>query len=234
MARTKTVARVEAKTAVAYIRVSTEDQNLGPDAQRASIARWADANGVTIVAEYQDHGISGGAGLDERPGLMSAVNAVAGHGAGYLIVAKRDRLARDIMVAAMVDRLIEREGARIVSADNAGNGDSPEAILLRRMVDVFAEYERAMIKARTKAALAVKKSRNEFCGGKLPYGFVLAADGKTLVADEQQQEVIVQMRSMRDEGKSLRAIALWLTEQGHLPTSGRWHAETVSLVLSRD
>ncbi len=73
-----------------------------------------------------------------------------------LLVAKRDRLARDVVVAAMVDRLAERHGARVLAADGTGNGDGPEAMLMRGIVDVFAQYERALIRARTKAALAVK------------------------------------------------------------------------------
>lgn len=216
---------------VAYIRVSTEDQNLGPDAQREQIARWAAANGVQIVAEYVDHGISGAAPLDERPGLLSALSTLTEHGAGYLLVAKRDRLARDIMIAAMVDRLVERDGAQVVAADGAGNGNSPEAALLRGVVDLFAQYERAMIRARTKAALAVKKSRNEFTGGAIPFGFDVV-EGR-LVPNVQQQAAIQQMKVLHTAGKSLRAIGSWLTEQGYLPASGRWHAESVKLVLNR-
>jgi len=217
---------------VAYIRVSTEDQNLGPDAQREQIARWAAANGVEIVAEYVDHGISGAAPIDERPGLLQALSSLTEHGAGCFLVAKRDRLARDIMIAAMVDRLVERDGAQVVAADGAGNGSSPEAALLRGVIDLFAQYERAMIRARTKAALAVKKSRNEFTGGAIPFGYDVV-DGK-LVVNDGQQAVITEMRRRRANGDSLRKIASWLTEEGHLPASGRWHAETVRLVIERD
>jgi DNA invertase Pin-like site-specific DNA recombinase len=217
---------------VAYIRVSTEDQNLGPDAQREQIARWAAANNVQIVAEYVDHGVSGAAPVDERPGLLQALSSLTEHGAGYFLVAKRDRLARDIMIAAMVDRLVERDGAQVVAADGAGNGSSPEAALLRGVIDLFAQYERAMIRARTKAALAVKKSRNEFTGGAVPFGYDVV-EGK-LVVNEAQHTIIAEMRRRRANGESLRTIASWLTEEGHLPASGRWHAETVKTVIERD
>jgi len=94
-------------------------------------------------------------------GLLEALAALKEHGAGVLLVAKRDRLARDSMTAAMVERLCERSGAIVRTADGAGDGDGPEAVLMRRMVDAFAEHERLLIKARTKAAMAVKRSRDE-------------------------------------------------------------------------
>ena len=44
------------------------------------------------------------------------------------------------------------------------------------MVDAFAEYERLVIKARTKAALGAKRKRGEKTGGAIPYGSELGPD----------------------------------------------------------
>lgn len=44
----------DAKAAVGYLRVSTDEQNLGPEAQRAAILAWALRNGVTVVAWCSD------------------------------------------------------------------------------------------------------------------------------------------------------------------------------------
>ncbi len=52
---------------VGYIRVSTEDQILGPDAQRTALERWASARGVELVGVFEDRGVSGAAALDRRP-----------------------------------------------------------------------------------------------------------------------------------------------------------------------
>ena len=71
-------------------------------------------------------------------------------------------LARDVVVSGMVDRLVERVGGKVLSAD--GNGDGPEHALRRNIVAAFAEYERALIRARTRAALAVKRARSERVG----------------------------------------------------------------------
>src|SRR5678816_2395195 len=86
--------------AVAYLRVSTEDQNLGPAAQRATITAWAARQGVQVAAWFTDQGVSGGKPVEDRPALLAALEALRVHGAGLLVAGKRDRIARDVVVAA--------------------------------------------------------------------------------------------------------------------------------------
>ena len=219
------------KTAIAYLRVSTDEQHLGPEAQRAAIEAFCTREGLTVASWHTDVGVSGAAALDKRPGLMDAIDALT-KGA-VLVVAKRDRLARDTMAAAMIERLAEREGAAIVTADGAGNGDSPEAILMRRMLDAFAEYERAVIRARTKRALAVKKSRGERVGS-VPFGFTLADDGVTLAAQPEEQKAMEVIAALRAEGLSVRAITETLNAAYKTAARGKkWHATTVTRLLKK-
>src|ERR1019366_5979320 len=96
--------------------------------------------------------------------------ALREHGAGVLVVAKRDRIARDVVLTAGVEREAGRLGARVTSAAGEGNGSSPADGFMRTVIDGAAEYERALIRARTKAALAAKKAKGE-CVGQVPYGF---------------------------------------------------------------
>src|SRR6476469_878208 len=93
---------------VGYIRVSTEDQSLGPEAQRVALERWCAAQGAELAVCHEDVGISGGVDLDKRPGLLAALDSLRTLRADVLLVAKRDRLARDVLVSAMVERLAER------------------------------------------------------------------------------------------------------------------------------
>src|SRR6266446_5014809 len=174
--------------AIGYIRVSTEDQTLSVEAQRERLTVWCAERRVALVAVQEDVGVSGGAALDKRPGLMLAIDALT---PGTVLVAvKRDRFARDTMIAAMIERLAERKGAKVLTCDGAGEGDSPEAQMLRGIIDVFAQYERAVIRARTKTALAVKRNRDERISGRLPYGMRLAVDGLHLEEDPDEQAVI--------------------------------------------
>jgi DNA invertase Pin-like site-specific DNA recombinase len=210
--------------------MSTERQDISPAVQRASIEAWAAREGVTIAAWHEDLGVSGGVPLEDRPGLMAAVEAVRTHGAGLLVVAKRDRLARDVLTAALVERLCERVGARVQSADGTGNGDTPEAGLLRTLLDAFAAYERALIRGRTKAALAVKKARGERTGG-VPYGW-RAVEGR-LVADAEEQATLTRARVLRAQGKSLRGVAAGLAAEGRLPRNGKaWAIQTIRRITA--
>lgn len=75
-----------------------------------------------------------------------------------MIVAKRDRLGRDLIGVAMIERSVMRKGARIVSAAGEGTeGTDAGAPMQRQILDVFAEYERRLIGQRTKAALRAKR-----------------------------------------------------------------------------
>lgn len=223
----KTVKPVtDPKKAVVYIRASTEEQHLGPEAQRAAVEQWAYRQGVSIVAIHRDLGVSGGTPLAECDGLVSALLDLDAHGAGLLLVAKRDRLARDLMKMAMIRKEVEGRGATVISAAGEGEGDDPAAKLMQTMIDAFAEYELAIIKARTKAALQAKKKKGERIGG-VPYGFS-DLDGK-LVPNDAEREVIVAARELSSRGVSLRGICRMFTEEKVVFRNFSWsspaHAE---------
>jgi DNA invertase Pin-like site-specific DNA recombinase len=142
-----------------YRRVSTQEQagsGLGLDAQQTAIQAVARRMGLPLAETFTDAGVSGGLPLEQRPGLLAALDALKK--GDVLLVAKRDRLGRDVLNVAMFERLAERKGARIVSAAGEGTDQNdPTSRLMRQIVDSFAEYERAIIRARTRAALAVKR-----------------------------------------------------------------------------
>jgi len=58
MTRSKKRPTLDPSKAVAYLRVSTEDQALGPEAQRASIEAWAARQGIEVATWHTDQGIS--------------------------------------------------------------------------------------------------------------------------------------------------------------------------------
>ena len=195
----------------AYLRVSSEQQvqsGAGLDAQEDACRRVAGE----LAGIYRDEGVSGKTGLDKRPALLDAIAAL-GKG-DVLIVAKRDRLGRDPLVIAMIESAVKRKGARIVSAAGEGtDSDAPSDVLMRRMVDAFAEYERLIIGARTKSALQAKKARGERVGH-IPFGFQLSADGVHLEESPEEQATLRKIEVLRQSGASLRKIAEHLNRQG--------------------
>jgi site-specific DNA recombinase len=211
--------------AVAYIRVSTDEQRLGPEAQRASIAAWAAREGVQVAAWHIDQGVSGGSSIEARAGLCAALASLGEHGAGVLVVAKRDRIARDVIIAATIERVASATGAAVVSAAGEGNGSAPADAFMRTVIDGAAAYERALIRARTKAALAAKASKGERVGA-VPYGYQLAADGVRLVLNPSEQAVLAVVRELRVAGLSQRAIVAELGTRSLVSRAGRPFAQT--------
>ena len=84
---------------ISYIRVSTGKQaksGLGLEAQRAAIARFAEAEGLEIMAEFVEVETGKGAdALDKRPQLAAALAEAKQHKCP-VAVAKLDRLSRDV------------------------------------------------------------------------------------------------------------------------------------------
>jgi site-specific DNA recombinase len=206
--------------AVAHLRASTDEQRLSPEAQRACIQAWAVRENARVAAWYADRGVCGVAPIADRPALRAALVALGKNRAGVLVVAKRDRVARDVLLAAEVERAAASAGARLVSAAGEGNGDSPADAFMRIVIDGAAQYEHGLIRARTCAALAAKRARGERVGA-VPYGFALDADGVRLVAVEREQSAIARARELRAFGLSLRAVASELAAEGHVSRKGR-------------
>ena len=94
------------KTAIAYVRVSTQGQGksgLGIEAQRAALARFAEAENFDLVETFEE--IETGKGsdaLEKRPQLAAALRLAKQRGAP-IVVAKLDRLSRDVHYISSAD-----------------------------------------------------------------------------------------------------------------------------------
>jgi DNA invertase Pin-like site-specific DNA recombinase len=219
------------RLAVAYLRVSTPEQRV--DVQIDAIRRYAERERLSVVGAIDDHldrGVSGANDLEDRPALMRALGTLRASRAGVLLVHTRDRLARDVYVAAYLDVELERFGARVLCADDQANGSSPADAFLRTVLDGAAAYEREMTRAATKGALAVKRSHGERIGT-VPLGFGTVGD--KLVPDAVEGAAVARARELRAGGASLRAIVRTLDHE-HPARGKRWHLTTVARVLRRE
>jgi hypothetical protein len=90
------------------------------EAQRPSIEAWAAREGVSVVAWHVDAGVSSVTAIDGRPALLAALASLREHGPGVLVVAKRDRIARDVVLTAGGERaaapLATRQFHRAIAA----------------------------------------------------------------------------------------------------------------------
>lgn len=224
--------RGDPKIAVAYLRVSTDTdrQALGAQAQRDAIERWATASGV-VIAEWFVEEVSGGAPLDKRPVLLEAIATVATADAGSLVVQRLDRFSRDILTAALAESELRKNGASLACADGAGSGDDPTSELIRGILLSVARFEKALIRSRIKAALAVKRSRGEHVGA-APYG--MRAEGKALAIHPEEAAIVERLRALRASGLTLRAVIDQATAEGLRNRAGKPFTLAVVHALVRD
>jgi DNA invertase Pin-like site-specific DNA recombinase len=204
--------------AVGYVRASTDRQELGPEAQRDELARWAERERVTLAAVHEDS-VSGGAELEDRPGLLAAIDAAKRAGAGLLVVTRRDRLARDVAIAALIEREVARVGARVVTTDGVASGQGAAEIFQRSILDAVAQFERALIRERTRAALRAKRQRGERTGA-FRGGIARARAGGSR-SSRASGRSWSGCASCARGGRPLRAIVRALDEEGARARSGR-------------
>lgn len=224
---------------VAYVRVSSAHQQeaYGPDVQREAIRKWAKAGGHRIV-DWQTDVISGASELRDRAGWCGAAALVKSGAAQGVVVARLDRLARDVMVQELLLRKLSDLGGIVLSTREGENemlnGESkdPSRKLVRVIMGAVSEYDREMTVDRLAAGRAAKAARGGYAHGALPYGY-RSAKGK-LVAIPAEQRVLAAMRAMAAQRVPVNEIARVLTAEGH-PTKrgGKWCGATVARILKR-
>lgn len=142
---------------IGYTRVSTDAQEdgAGLEAQAEAIRAEAARRGwdVEVVQEIA----SGGKAVSARP-VLSDVLGRLGRG-DVLVVAKGDRLARSLLVLAGLLEDSDKRGWSLVALDLGVDTSTPAGRLVIQTLGAAAEYERRMIGARTREALAVKRSQ---------------------------------------------------------------------------
>jgi len=218
------------KTLVAYYRVSTATQGrsgLGLEAQHQAVARFVEAEGFTIAAKFEEVETGKGSdALDRRPQLAAAL-AEARRLKAAVVVAKLDRLSRDV---AFVAGLMAQRVPFIV----AELGADADPFMLH-LYAALAEKERSMISARTKAALAAAKDRGTQLGNpRIAEAQAKGAARNRANAIEADAKVLPLITTMQADGASLRKIAVELNAKGIATArGGKWAAEQVRAILSR-
>lgn len=225
---------------VAYVRVSTakQEEAYGPAVQRADIVRWAKANGHKVIGWRTDV-ISGASELSDRAGWSEVAEIVRTGQAKGVVVARLDRLARDVVVQELLLRKLSQFGGVVWSTRSSENeminndAKDPARTLVRVILGAISEYDRVMTVDRLASARAAKAARGGYAHGAVPYGF--RSQAGVLVPIAAEQTVLRRMRTLATQGESTRAIAdLLNSEDVPAKRGGRWSPGTVARLLKRD
>jgi DNA invertase Pin-like site-specific DNA recombinase len=220
------------RSAAAYLRVSTGKQGrsgLGIDAQREAIARFVAAEGLRLIGEHVEVETGKGAdALERRPVLREAL-AQARKARAAVVVAKLDRLSRDV---AFISGLMAQRVPFIV----AELGADADPFMLH-IYAALAEKERALIAERTRLALAQRKAQGALLGNRtnLAEAQAKAHEINRATAEAVAANVLPIVRQIQAAGvRGLQNIANALNDRGvRTARGGAWHNSTVRNLLAR-
>ncbi|MBA3520549.1 MAG: recombinase family protein [Rhizobiales bacterium] len=193
------------RNAVPYYRVSTVRQGrsgLGIEAQRTTVQRFAEAEAITLLPEHVEVETGKGAdALDRRPQLATAL-AAARSAKCPVLVAKLDRLSRDV---AFISGLMAQRIPFIV----AELGADADPFMLH-LYAALAEKERRLIGERTRAALSARKVQGARLGNRsnASQAALLGREAQIAEADRFAANVLPLVEAIRASGgSSLAGIA---------------------------
>jgi DNA invertase Pin-like site-specific DNA recombinase len=220
------------KPAVAYVRVSTQQQGrsgLGIEAQQRAIADFAALHGFELSETFVEVETGKGAdALDQRPQLSAAL-AAARKNKAPVIVAKLDRLSRDV---AFVAGLMAQRVPFIV----AELGVDADPFMLH-LYAALAEKERRLISARTKAALGAAKARGAKLGNptNLPEAQAKGANTNREAADEWAKGLVGVIADIEGQGFTSAAKVAAELNRRHVKTArgGQWTHVQVNAIKRR-
>jgi len=222
--------------AVIYVRFSPRpdaDTTMSNKKQIERCEEYCSRQGYHVYSIFEDEAETGG--VMDRPMLVRAIaNLQEGE---ILVVDRTDRLARSVLVGALIRQEVEAKGCKIEFADGTPCGDSPEDRLIQDVFMAIAAFERNRIKSWTKRALAKKRKACKPYSGNTPIGWqkVGVAKGQfSLVKNTNEISAIRLMFWLKEKfDLSASEIARRVTAECGLCRGKNWNHKTVKRMLKK-
>lgn len=206
---------------IGYIRVSTEgqtgDDKFGLDVQRQTIEEYCASRDMNIVRWVSDEGESG---AKERPGFDEIVYGdVSNPPYEAVVVAKTDRVARDINVYYYYKMLLTKKNIKLISIAE----DFGQFGVFSNMLEAFtlcvAEMERQNITKRTSSGRKAKAKTGGYSGGRAPMGYKVV--DHQLVINEDEAPAVRFIFDNKRNGNSMLGTVKALNEAGYKTRNGK-------------
>lgn len=178
-----------AKRAAIYLRVSTREQSTAM--QRVALEEVAARSGWEIVAVFEDAGISGAKGREQRPQFDRLLKDATRRRFDVVMAWSIDRLGRSLQ--HLIACLGDLHGARIdlYLHQQAIDTTTDTGRFFFQMLGAFAEFERSMIRSRVQGGIDRAK-----------------AAGKRLGRPAKDAKIADAIRASLDAGMSIRKAAV--------------------------
>lgn len=221
------------KNVVAYCRVSTDGQvgtdKYGIEAQKEQIMAYCSKNDMQISNWYIDEGESGA--KMNRPEFDKLIyGEVSNPPVEAVVVAKSDRVARDIEIYYYYKMTLRLKGIDLISISEDFGKFGVFSEILESFTLTAAKMERENITKRTSAGRRVKAAKGGYSGGRAPYGYKVK--DRALVIVPEQADTVRQIFAMKDAGYTLQNIADAINALDRKTKSGgRFAISTVQTIV---
>lgn len=228
------------KTAAIYTRVSSDQQkeNKTIGSQVDELLNFAQEHGYVVPKEYvfKDEGYSGA--ILVRPGLERVRDLSAEGQIQAVLVYSPDRLSRNYAYQVVLTDEFASCGTEVLFV-NSPKADTPEQALLLQLQGMISEYERAMIKERSRRGKRFKAKSgivSVLGGAPFGYNYIKKAEDTTAYYEinEEESGVVKEVfRLYTEDFHSIGSIAKKLNA-GKTPTrkrKSRWERSTIWGIL---
>ena len=220
--------------AAIYVRVSTagQEDNYSLSSQEAACRDYAAAEGYTVGAVYRE--VYTGVELWQRPQLTALRDAIRQRDVDVAIACAIDRLARDPVHLGVVLSEAEHAGVRVLFVTEPLD-DSPEGQLIRFVRGYAGKVEHLKIKDRNRRGKLGRVASGKMLAGPRPlYGYQWSEDKVQLIPDETTAPIVRRIYAEALDGRTLRAIAVGLGNDGILSPTGKpgWLHTAIQRILS--
>lgn len=231
------------RRAILYARFSPRknaDECDSVDRQLVIMREFCEEKDIEVMGEFSDEALSG-ADCD-RPGLWDSVAALK---RGWiLLVRDYQRLARDATLAMVIESKIKDRGCSLMATENGDlihRDEDPTTKMMRTIMHAFAEFDRSVRNARTRAGMLRNQRNGRRQSAQTPYGWRTDPDSEPneygnpsgMLPVDAEQRGIERMRELHADGNSYRAICKTLALEGYPPRGKEWHPGSVRRIIKR-
>ena len=218
------------KTAVIYARYSSENQTeQSIEGQLRVCEEYAKAHDILILNTYVDRAMTGT--NDNRADFQRMLKDSSKREWNFVLVYKLDRFSRNKYETAIHKKTLKDHGIKVLSATEH-IPDSPEGIIFESMLEGYAEYYSAELSQKVKRGMNETRLKGNYTGGHLLYGY--KKEGKKVVIDEQQAEVVRFIFEQYSIGVYVKHILLELDRRGVTYHGKEFGRSTVYNILKNE
>ena len=199
------------------------------EGQRHVCEKYAEQNGLQIVAEYVDRAISGTS--DKRPQFQQMIADAANRKFEHILVYKLDRFARNRYDSALYKKKLRDHGVTVLSATEAIS-NTPEGIIMEGLLEAMDEYYSAELARKSRRGREESFRKGRFLSTHIPFGYKNV--DHHLVIDDATAPIAKMIFERYAAGDRLKDIEIWLNGLGVRNAAGNeWDACSLSRLLHR-